>query len=139
CQPCAALLATMAVMAEADHPAQPRSMTLMAGPVDTRINPTEVNRLATENPIAWFEQNLITTVPRRYPGAHRRVYPGFMQLSAFMSMNLGRHVRAHLELFDHIHKGEDAKVEANRRFYDEYFAVADLPAEFYLETVRKVF
>jgi len=139
CQPCAALLATVAVMAQADHPCQPRSMTLMAGPVDTRIAPTTVNQLATEHPIEWFEQNLITTVPRRYPGAHRRVYPGFMQVSAFLSMNLARHIRAHIDLFDHIRKGEDEKAEANRKFYDEYFSVADLPAEFYLETVRKVF
>ena len=114
-------------------------MTLMAGPVDTRINPTAVNRLATGHPIEWFEQNLITTVPRRYAGAHRRVYPGFLQVSAFLSMNLSRHIRAHMDLFDHILKGEDDKADANRKFYDEYFSVADLPAEFYLETVRKVF
>ncbi|HTP75992.1 MAG TPA: polyhydroxyalkanoate depolymerase [Rhizomicrobium sp.] len=139
CQPCAALLATVAVMAQANHPCQPRSMTLMAGPIDTRVNPTAVNELATGHPIAWFEQNLITTVPRRYPGAHRRVYPGFLQLSAFMSMNLPRHVRAHLDLFEHIRKGEDDKAEANKKFYDEYFSVSDLPAEFYIETVRKVF
>ena len=139
CQPCAALLATVAVMAQAEHPCQPRSMTLMAGPVDTRVSPTTVNQLATEHPIDWFEQNLITTVPRRYPGAHRRVYPGFMQVSAFLSMNLARHIRAHIDLFDHIRKGEDEKAEANRKFYDEYFSVADLPAEFYLETVQRVF
>ena len=139
CQPCAALLATIAVMAQGNHPAQPRSMTLMAGPVDTRVNPTAVNDLATAHPIEWFEQNLIATVPGRFPGAHRRVYPGFVQLGAFMSMNMPRHVRAHIDLFDHIRKGEDDKAEANRKFYDEYFSVADLPAEFYLETVRKVF
>ncbi|MBS0471940.1 MAG: polyhydroxyalkanoate depolymerase [Proteobacteria bacterium] len=139
CQPCAALLATVAVMAQGNHPCQPRSMTLMAGPVDTRINPTAVNELATEHPIGWFEKNLITTVPGRYAGANRRVYPGFMQLTAFMSMNMARHVRAHVDLFDHIRKGEDEKAEANRKFYDEYFAVSDLPAEFYLETVQRVF
>ncbi|HXC54018.1 MAG TPA: polyhydroxyalkanoate depolymerase [Rhizomicrobium sp.] len=139
CQPCAALLATVAVMAQSNHPCQPRSMTLMAGPVDTRVSPTAVNQLATDHPIEWFEKNLITTVPRRYPGAHRRVYPGFVQVSAFLSMNLPRHVRAHIDLFDHIRKGEDAQADANRKFYDEYFSVADLPAEFYLETVRKVF
>ncbi|HJW42359.1 MAG TPA: polyhydroxyalkanoate depolymerase, partial [Rhizomicrobium sp.] len=109
------------------------------GPVDTRINPTSVNTLATDHPIEWFERNLITTVPRRYPGAHRRVYPGFTQVAAFLSMNLPRHVRAHIDLFDHIRKGEDDKADANRKFYDEYFSVTDLPAEFYLETVRKVF
>ena len=139
CQPCAALLATVAVMAEANDPNQPRSMTLMAGPVDTRVNPTAVNELATQHPIEWFEKNLITTVPRRHAGAHRRVYPGFLQLAAFMSMNLPRHVRAHFDLFEHIRKGEDEKADANRKFYDEYFSVSDLPAEFYLETVRKVF
>ncbi|MEJ1969800.1 MAG: polyhydroxyalkanoate depolymerase [Rhizomicrobium sp.] len=139
CQPCAALLAAVAVMAQNDHPCQPRSMTLMAGPIDTRIDPTSVNELATSHPIEWFEKNLITTVPRRYAGSHRRVYPGFIQVSAFLSMNLPRHIRAHLDLFEHIRKGEDAKADANRNFYDEYFSVADLPAEFYLETVRKVF
>lgn len=139
CQPCAALLATVAVMAQSNHRCQPCSMTLMAGPIDTRINPTAVNELATGHPLEWFEKNLITTVPRRYAGAHRRVYPGFLQLSAFMSMNLPRHVRAHLDLFEHIRKGEDERAEANKKFYDEYFSVSDLPAEFYLETVRKVF
>ena len=104
----------------------------MAGPVDTRVSPTSVNDLATAHPIEWFEKNLIATVPGRYPGAYRRVYPGFVQLGAFMSMNMPRHVRAHIDLFDHIRKGEDAKADANRKFYDEYFSVADLPAEFYL-------
>lgn len=139
CQPCPSMLATTALMAEDGDPATPKSLVLMAGPVDTSVNPTRVNRLANEHPVEWFEQNLITTVPRRYAGAHRRVYPGFLQLSAFMTMNLARHVRAHMDLFDHILKGEIAKADANRRFYDEYFSVADLPAEFYLETVRKVF
>lgn len=139
CQPCPSMLATVALMAEDDDPATPRSLTLMAGPVDTRINPTRVNQLANEHPIEWFEQNLITGVPARYPGAWRRVYPGFLQLSAFMTMNLARHLRAHLDLFGHILKGELDKADANRKFYDEYFSVADLPAEFYLETVAKVF
>jgi poly(3-hydroxybutyrate) depolymerase len=139
CQPCPSMLAATALMAEDGHPATPKSLVLMAGPVDTSINPTRVNRLANEHPTEWFEQNLISTVPRRYPGAHRRVYPGFLQLSAFMTMNMARHVRAHMDLFGHIMKGEMAKADANRRFYVEYFSVADLPAEFYLETVRKVF
>jgi polyhydroxyalkanoate depolymerase len=139
CQPCPSLLAATALMAEDNHPATPRSLVLMAGPVDTTINPTKVNVLANEHPVEWFERNLITTVPRRYAGAHRRVYPGFLQLSAFITMNLSRHVRAHMDLFGHILKGELAKADANRKFYDEYFSVADLPAEFYLETVRKVF
>jgi polyhydroxyalkanoate depolymerase len=139
CQPCPSMLATTALMAEDHHPATPRSLILMAGPVDTSINPTRVNKMANENPVEWFERNLITTVPRRYAGAHRRVYPGFLQLSAFLTMNLSRHVRAHMDLFSHLLKGELAKADANRKFYDEYFSVADLPAEFYLETVRKVF
>ncbi len=139
CQPCAAVLAAVSVMAEDGNPATPRSLTLMAGPIDTQINPTKVNELATAHHISWFEDNLIATVPLRYPGAHRRVYPGFLQLTAFMSMNLPRHVRAHLDLFSHIVRGEEAKAQANRDFYDEYFSVFDLPAEFYLETVQRVF
>ncbi len=139
CQPCVAVLAAVAIMAEDDHPAQPRSMTLMAGPIDTRINPTEVNRLATSRPIGWFERNLIDVVPPRYNGAWRRVYPGFTQLAAFMSMNLDRHVKAQLDLFCHLANGEEEKAAAIRKFYDEYLAVMDLPAEFYLQTVRSVF
>ncbi len=139
CQPCNVLLAAIAVMAQTEHPATPRSMTLMAGPVDTRINPTKVNELATSHPIEWFEQNLIAVVPARYRGAHRRVYPGFLQLSAFMSMNLSRHIRAHLDIFEQLARGNDAKAQNARKFYDEYFAVLDLPAEFYLETVERVF
>ena len=139
CQPCVAALAAVAIMAEDSHPAQPRSMTLMAGPIDTRINPTEVNRLATSRPIGWFERHLIDTVPWRYNGAWRRVYPGFTQLAAFMSMNLDRHVKAQMDLFCHIANGEAEKAAAIRKFYDEYLAVMDLPAEFYLQTVQRVF
>lgn len=139
CQPCNALLATVALMAQADNPAQPRSLTLMAGPVDTRINPTVVNYLATDHPLEWFEKNLISPVPARYKGAHRRVYPGFLQVSGFMSMNLPRHIRAHLDLFEHVIHARDDKAAATRNFYDEYFAVFDMPAEFYLETVERVF
>ncbi len=139
CQPCPAMLATTALMSEDKNPATPKSLVLMAGPVDTSINPTKVNHLANEKPLEWFERNLITTIPHRFRGAHRRVYPGFIQLSAFINMNLSRHVRAHMDLFSHILKGELAKADANKRFYDEYFAVADLPAEFYLETVQRVF
>lgn len=139
CQPCVQVLVAATVMAEANNPAQPRSMTLMAGPIDCRINPTKVNQLATGRPIEWFEKHLITAVPLQFPGAGRRVYPGFMQLTAFMSMNLSRHVRAHLDLYDHIVNGDRGKAEASKTFYDEYFAVLDLPAEFYLETVRMVF
>jgi len=139
CQPCVSVLAAAAVMAEAGNPAQPHSMTLMAGPIDCRVSPTKVNELATERSIDWFEHNLITSVPPRYPGALRRVYPGFLQLSAFMSMNLERHWKAHMDLFEHLVNCEREKAQAICTFYDEYLAVMDLPAEFYLQTVRLVF
>jgi len=139
CQPCVAVLVAAAVMAQAGNAAQPRSMTLMAGPIDARVNPTKVNDLASSKPIEWFEQNLIATVPLRYPGAFRRVYPGFVQLAAFMSMNIERHLKAHRELYDNLAKGEHEKAQVAKAFYDEYFAVLDLTAEFYLETVRLVF
>ncbi|HEY2185309.1 MAG TPA: polyhydroxyalkanoate depolymerase [Xanthobacteraceae bacterium] len=139
CQPCVQVLAAAALMAQAGNPAAPRSMTLMAGPIDTRVNPTKVNELANSKPIAWFEHNLIATVPLRYPGAFRRVYPGFVQLAAFMSMNIQRHLNAHQELYQHLAKGEHEKAQVTKAFYDEYFAVLDLTAEFYLETVRLIF
>jgi polyhydroxyalkanoate depolymerase len=139
CQPCVQALAATAIMAQDGHPAQPRSLTLMAGPIDTRQNPTKVNELATGKPIEWFERKLIATVPPPFPGAFRRVYPGFVQLAAFMSMNIERHLRAHFDLFDHIADGNLEKAAVTKVFYDEYFAVLDLPADFYLETVRYVF
>lgn len=139
CQPCVQVLAAAAIMGEDDNPAAPASMTLMAGPIDTRISPTKVNDLAREKPMSWFENNLIARVPLRYKGAQRRVYPGFVQLSAFMAMNMERHVKAHVELFHHLAGGETAKAEQTKNFYDEYFAVLDLTAEFYLETVQWVF
>jgi polyhydroxyalkanoate depolymerase len=139
CQPCVAVLIAAAVMAQAGNPAQPRSITLMAGPIDTRINPTKVNKVAEGKPIEWFAQNLIATVPMRYGGAGRRVYPGFVQLAAFMSMNIDRHLKAHRELYDNLVRGEIEKAQTTKSFYDEYFAVLDLTAEFYLETVRLVF
>jgi polyhydroxyalkanoate depolymerase len=139
CQPCVQTLVAAAVMAEEDHPALPRSMTLMAGPIDTRIAPTKVNELAKTKPIEWFEKNLIARVPRRYKGAGRRVYPGFVQLMAFMSMNMDRHVKAHQDLYNHLVAGDIEKASAAKTFYDEYFAVLDLPAEFYLETVQMIF
>lgn len=139
CQPCVAALAAVAIMAEDDHPATPRSMTLMAGPVDCRISPTRVNELATSRSLNWFERNLISAVPLRHPGARRRVYPGFLQLTAFMNMNLERHITSFRTLFEDIVKGDVDKARITRAFYEEYFAVADLPAEFYLETVRDVF
>jgi poly(3-hydroxybutyrate) depolymerase len=139
CQPCVPTLAAVALMAQHQHEAQPRSMTLMAGPIDCRINPTEVNRLATSKPIEWFDQHLVQHVPWRYPGAMRRVYPGFLQLTAFMSMNPERHQQAFVDLYAHRLAGEHDKADTTCRFYEEYFAVNDLPAEFYLETVEKVF
>jgi len=139
CQPCVSALVAAAVMAQGDNPAAPRSMTLMAGPVDTRVNPTKVNELAKGQPIGWFEKNLIASVPYRYGGGGRKVYPGFVQLAAFMSMNMDRHVKAHKELYEHLANGEAEKAAATKAFYDEYFAVLDLAAEFYLETVRLVF
>jgi poly(3-hydroxybutyrate) depolymerase len=139
CQPCVQVLAAAAVMAEAGNPAQPRSMTLMAGPIDTRVNPTKVNQLATSKSIDWFESNLIAEVPGRYPGGGRKVYPGFVQLAAFMSMNIERHRKAHMELYEALANGDMEKAKVTKEFYDEYFAVLDLAAEFYLETVRWVF
>ncbi len=139
CQPAVPALAATAVMAENGDPAQPHSVTLMAGPIDTRVNPTKVNELAQSRPIDWFERNLISVVPWRYHGAFRHVYPGFVQLSAFMSMNLDRHISAHFGQLRSLVGGDAASAEAHRRFYDEYGAVMDLPAEFYLETVQRVF
>jgi poly(3-hydroxybutyrate) depolymerase len=139
CQPCAHALAAVALMAEDDNPATPLSMTLMAGPVDTRVNPTTVNELAVSRPITWFERNLIATVPQRYAGAGRRVYPGFVQLTAFMAMNPTRHLDAHIDMFTNLAVGKFAEAEKAKTFYDEYFAVLDLTAEFYLETVNRVF
>ncbi|NNM73037.1 polyhydroxyalkanoate depolymerase [Enterovirga aerilata] len=139
CQPAVQALAAAALMAETKNPASPASITLMAGPVDISVNPTMVNELATGRPIAWFERNLIATVPARYAGAGRRVYPGFVQLFAFMSMNADRHMKGHLDLFWHLVRGETVKALQIKTFYDEYFAVLDLAAEFYLETVERVF
>jgi poly(3-hydroxybutyrate) depolymerase len=139
CQPCVAALAATAIMAEDDDPAQPRSLTLMAGPVDCRVNPTEVNKLATSKPIEWFEKNLISHVPFPHKGFMRRVYPGFVQVSAFMAMNPDRHKQSFRDMYRHLVDGDVAQADTIRTFYDEYLAVNDLPAEFYLETVEKVF
>lgn len=139
CQPCVQVLTAAAVMAQAGSPFQPRSMTLMAGPVDTRINPTTVNKLAMDKPIDWFARNLIATVPSRYPGGGRKVYPGFVQLGAFLAMNMQRHINAHIDLFTHMATGDTEEAQKIKSFYDEYFAVLDLPAEFYLETVQWIF
>jgi poly(3-hydroxybutyrate) depolymerase len=139
CQPCPASLAAASIMAATDNPAQPKSLVLMAGPVDTRINPTKVNDLAHSKPLQWFEDNVITTVPLRYPGALRRVYPGFLQLSGFMFMNLDRHVQQHITLYNDLVRGDYDEARSIEEFYDEYFAVLDIAAEFYLETIDRVF
>lgn len=139
CQPCVAALAAAAIMAEDDNPAQPRSLTLMAGPVDCRINPTGVNQLANSKPIEWFDKNLVHHVPWPHRGMMRRVYPGFLQLTAFLSMNLERHKKSFQDLYQHVRDGEFEKAQIIRTFYDEYLAVNDLPGAFYLQTVEKVF
>jgi poly(3-hydroxybutyrate) depolymerase len=139
CQPCVPALAATALMAQDREACQPRSLSLLGGPVDTRISPTVVNDLATDNPYSWFENNVIHTVPARYRGAGRRVYPGFLQLTAFMSMNSGRHWEQQRQLYRHLAAGDAEAAAKIRDFYEEYFAVLDLAAEFYLETIDKVF
>jgi len=139
CQPCVQTLAAVAVMAEDKNPAQPRTMTLMGGPIDTRAAPTAVNKLATGKPMRWFEDKLISRVPWRHAGAGRRVYPGFVQLTAFMSMNPDRHKNQHRKLQQLLADGREEEAAVIQDFYKEYFAVLDLTAEFYLETVDRVF
>jgi poly(3-hydroxybutyrate) depolymerase len=139
CQPAVPALAAAAVMAANDDPAQPASMTLMGGPIDTRRNRTQVNKLAEEKPISWFENNVINYVPLPNAGFGRKVYPGFIQLTGFMTMNLERHTQAHMKLFENLVKGDCDSVNQHKAFYEEYLAVMDLPAEFYLQTVKTVF
>ena len=139
CQPCVPALAAVAVMAEDKDPATPKSMTLMGGPIDTRVAPTVVNDLANDKPIDWFEKNLISTVPFRYAGRGREVYPGFLQLSAFMAMNMERHGSQHRELYQLLADGKTVEADKIKTFYEEYFAVLDMTKEFYLETVDLVF
>lgn len=139
CQPTVPVLAAISLMASNHKANPPKSLTLMGGPVDTRRSPTQVNCLATTKPYSWFENNLIHRVPSRYPGAGRRVYPGFLQHIGFMAMNPDRHVLSHYDFYQHLAKGQDNDAEAHRRFYDEYNAVLDMPAEFYLDTIKTVF
>ncbi len=139
CQPSVPVYAAIALMSAQNHPALPATLTMMGGPVDTRRAPTAVNTLATKRPFAWFEQNVIATVPMYYSGGGRRVYPGFLQLSGFMSMNLGNHMMSHWEMFKHLVDGDDESAEATKRFYDEYRSVCDMTAEFYLQTIDTVF
>jgi len=139
CQPSVPVLAATALMAAAKDKCRPRSMTLMGGPIDTRINPTKVNQFAASRPLSWFKNTVVSHVPFGYPGFGRAVYPGFLQLSGFMSMNMDRHLGAHLRMFEHLIRGDGDSAEAHRRFYDEYMSVMDLTAEFYLQTVDLVF
>jgi poly(3-hydroxybutyrate) depolymerase len=139
CQPSVPLIAAVALMEAADHPDAPASMTLMGGPIDTRRSPTAVNVLAEKRGVEWFRANCLQTVPFPYPGFGRKVYPGYLQLSGFMAMNLDRHVNAHLEMFNHLVSGDGDSAEKHREFYDEYLAVMDLTAEYYMQTIETVF
>jgi poly(3-hydroxybutyrate) depolymerase len=139
CQPSVPLMAAVALMNDKKDPCAPKTMTLMGGPVDTRKAPTKVNLFSKEHPLEWFESNVITRVPLNYPGFMRRVYPGFLQLAGFMRMNFDRHVDAHKKLFNDITVGDGESATSTREFYNEYLAVADLPAEFYLQTIDEVF
>ncbi len=139
CQPSVPVYAAVALMNADGHRNTPRTLTLMGGPIDTREAPTAVNTLATQRPHSWFRQNVIATVPATYPGAGRTVYPGFLQLAGFMTMNLGSHMISHWEMFKHLVKGDDESAESTMRFYDEYRAVCDMTSEFYLQTIDVVF
>ncbi|MGP1397341.1 MAG: polyhydroxyalkanoate depolymerase [Inquilinaceae bacterium] len=139
CQPSVPVLAATSLMAAADDPCTPASMVLMGGPIDTRQNPTVVNRLAETRPLSWFARHAVTRVPPPHAGMMRRVYPGFLQLAGFMQMNLDRHIGAHMDLFQHLVQGDGESAEGKRAFYEEYRSVMDLTAEFYLQTIKLVF
>lgn len=139
CQPAVPVLAAISLMAAEDDPNQPLTMTLMGGPIDTRISKTQVTQTAEERPLSWFKSSVVVPVPFYYPGAYRKVYPGFLQLGGFMSMNLDRHVGSHMDFYKHLVTGDGESAEFHRKFYNEYNAVMDLPAEFYLQTVDVVF
>jgi poly(3-hydroxybutyrate) depolymerase len=139
CQPAVPAFAAVALMNVDKHPCRPKSLTMMGGPIDTRKAPTAVNTLATQRPHAWFQRNVIATVPMIYAGAGRKVYPGFLQLAGFMTMNLGNHLISHFEMFKHLVEGDDEGAESTREFYDEYLSVCDMAAEYYLQTVDVVF
>ena len=139
CQPAVPAYAAVSLMNADKHPCRPKTLTMMGGPIDTREAPTAVNTLATQRPHAWFQRNVIATVPMIYPGAGRKVYPGFLQLAGFMTMNLGNHLVSHWEMFKHLVDGDDESADATRHFYDEYLSVCDMAAEYYLQTVDVVF
>jgi poly(3-hydroxybutyrate) depolymerase len=139
CQPSVPSYAAVSLMSASNHPCLPRTLTMMGGPIDTREAPTAVNALAVERPLSWFKQNVVATVPMNYPGGGREVYPGFLQLAGFMSMNLGNHLLSHWAMFKHLVEGADESADATKKFYDEYRSVCDMTAEFYLQTVEHVF
>ena len=139
CQPAVPAFAATALMGADKNPWRPRTLTMMGGPIDTRKAPTAVNTLATQRPFSWFEQNVIATVPMIYAGAGRKVYPGFLQLAGFMTMNLGSHLISHWEMFKHLVEGDEESAASTQAFYDEYRSVCDMTAEFYLQTVDVVF
>jgi poly(3-hydroxybutyrate) depolymerase len=139
CQPSVPAFAAAAVMAAEKDPCRPATLTLMGGPVDTRASPTSVNDVAVRRPLSWFGNNVIATVPLNYPGAGRQVYPGFLQLAGFLSMNLESHLLSHYEMFKHLTLGDQESAAATQRFYDEYLSVCDMTAEFYLQTIEHVF
>jgi len=139
CQPAVPAFAATALMNADKNEWRPRTLTMMGGPIDTRKAPTAVNTLATQRPFAWFENNVIATVPMIYPGAGRKVYPGFLQLAGFMTMNLGSHLISHWEMFKHLVVGDDESAASTQKFYEEYRSVCDMTAEFYLQTVDAVF
>ena len=139
CQPSVPAFAAAALMSADKHPNRPRTLTMMGGPIDTREAPTAVNTLATERPHAWFQQNVIATIPVTYPGAGRKVYPGFLQLAGFMTMNLGSHMVSHWEMFKHLVQGDGEGADSTMKFYEEYRSVCDMTAEFYLQTIDVVF
>jgi poly(3-hydroxybutyrate) depolymerase len=139
CQPTVPVLAAVALMASANEPAAPRTIIMMGGPIDARKSPTSVNDLAVEKPLHWFENNVIYNVPYKYPGYLRKVYPGFLQHAGFVAMNPGRHLTSHYDYYLQLIKGDGESADSHRAFYDEYNAVLDLAAEFYLDTIRVVF
>ncbi|WP_173843434.1 polyhydroxyalkanoate depolymerase [Novosphingobium sp. TH158] len=139
CQPSVPALAATALMGEDKHPCRPLTLTMMGGPIDTREAPTSVNDVAMQRPLAWFEHSVIATVPALYPGAGRKVYPGFLQLAGFMAMNLGTHLQSHYMMFKHMVAGDGESADATKAFYEEYRSVCDLPAEYYLQTIEQVF
>ena len=139
CQPTVPVLAAVSLIAQRDEPVKPRTMTMMGGPIDARKSPTAVNNLATEKPLSWFKRSVIHRVPLKYPGYMRQVYPGFLQHTGFVAMNPARHAEAHRDFYNHLVQGDGESAEAHRKFYDEYNAVLDMPAEYYIDTIKTVF